>query len=60
MVFSVKNAEEEIRLFSNSAKAKLVPFEGGVHFLSYTHPQKVHQELLEFVHTWKGNGRAVL
>lgn len=60
VVFSVRNAQEEIKLFTNSAQTKLVPLEGGVHFLSYTHQQRVHQELLDFIARWKRNERAVL
>ncbi|RFU31829.1 hypothetical protein B7463_g4515, partial [Scytalidium lignicola] len=30
VVFSIKNAEEEIKLFKNSAQARLIPLEGGV------------------------------
>jgi len=51
-VFSVANAEEQIKLFKNSKEAKLVPFTDGVHFLSYTHEQEVQNELLKFIRTW--------
>ena len=60
VVFSLKNAEEEIKLFTNSVDARVVPFQGGVHFLSYTHQQKVHEEIIRFISTWKEKGKAVL
>ncbi|GAW23678.1 hypothetical protein ANO14919_132530 [Xylariales sp. No.14919] len=56
VVFSFANAEEEIELFTNSASARLVRCEGGVHFLSYTHPEIIHRELLEFIAKWKKDG----
>ncbi|EMC94989.1 hypothetical protein BAUCODRAFT_521236 [Baudoinia panamericana UAMH 10762] len=48
-VYSVKNAEEEIRLFENSPDAKLKVIEGGQHFLSFSHPKEVDNALIEFV-----------
>ncbi|KIW22102.1 uncharacterized protein PV07_12518 [Cladophialophora immunda] len=54
------NAEEEIKLFINSEEAKLVKFEGGPHFLSYTHHAQLHQDLLRFVRRWSGNARAII
>ncbi len=60
VVFSVANAQEEIKLFTNSVQTKLVPLQGGVHFLSFTHPARVHQELLDFIRRWQGNEKAVL
>ncbi|KAF4551363.1 Hypothetical protein D9617_13g098610 [Elsinoe fawcettii] len=50
--YSVANAEEEIRLFANSKEAKLRVVEGGQHFLSWSNPREVNQELLEFVRRW--------
>ncbi|RWA14193.1 hypothetical protein EKO27_g913 [Xylaria grammica] len=44
VVFSFANAEQEIKLL------------GGVHFLSYTHPEIIHRELLEFIAKWKKDG----
>lgn len=55
VVFSVANAQEEIKLFQNSPDARLVTFEGGQHFLSYTHQDKVHGHILEFVEKYKGS-----
>ena len=48
-VYSVKNAEEEIRLFTGSKDAKLRVVEGGQHFLSYSHPEEVDKAVVEFV-----------
>jgi hypothetical protein len=52
VVFSPKNAEEEIKLFINAAEARLVKFPGGVHFLSWTHEEEVAKELLGFIGKW--------
>ncbi|KAG9251911.1 Alpha/Beta hydrolase protein [Emericellopsis atlantica] len=60
VVFSFRQAEEDIKLFINSASTKLVRCEGGVHFLGRTHPEKIQQELLEFVFAWNGRGKSVL
>lgn len=49
VVYSVKNAEEEIELFVNSPEKKLVVVPGGHHFLSWTHPKEVDELVLEFV-----------
>lgn len=48
-VYSVKNAEEEIKMFVNSPDAKLKVVEGGQHFLSFSHPKEVDGALIEFV-----------
>lgn len=58
MVYSFKNAEEGIKLFTQSVEAKLVRVEGGVHFLGWVHPQVVARELLNFVHTHSRAGEA--
>lgn len=60
MVFSVRQAEEDIKLFTNSAEAKLVVCEGGVHFLGSTHGEKIRLELLEFVSKWNKGRKSVL
>lgn len=60
MVFSVANAAQEIKLFTNSADAKLVSFKDGVHFLSYTHGDEMRQELVKFLYTWVNGKKAVL
>ena len=49
VVYSVKNAQEEIKLFVNSKKANLVVIEGGHHFLSFSNPKEVDQALIDFV-----------
>lgn len=48
-VYSVKNAEEEIKLFKNSPDARLQTVENGQHFLSFSHPEEVDRALVEFV-----------
>ncbi|KAK3702390.1 hypothetical protein LTR37_014964 [Vermiconidia calcicola] len=48
-VYSVANAEEEIKLFTNSPDTQLRVVEGGQHFLSFSHPKDVDGALLEFV-----------
>lgn len=48
-VYSVANAEEEIKLFTNAPSAELVLVEGGAHFLSASHPKEVDNALIAFV-----------
>ena len=48
-VYSVKNAEREIKKFVNSPDAQLKVVEGGEHFLSFSHPKEVDAALVEFV-----------
>jgi len=48
-VYSVANAEEEIKLFKNSPDAQLVTVEDGQHFLSFSNPKEVVENLLTFV-----------
>ena len=48
-VYSVPNAEEEIKLFVNSPDARLQTVEGGQHFLSFSHPKEVDSALIQFV-----------
>lgn len=52
-VYSVPNAEEEIRLFTNSAGAELRIVDGGQHFLSATHPDVVDAAAIDFVNRWR-------
>ena len=52
MVYSVANAEQEIKMFVNSPEAKLVTVENGQHFLSASHPKEVDNALIEFVGKW--------
>jgi len=49
VVYSLANAQREIGLFVNSPDAKLVPVEGGAHFLSASNPKEVDAEILGFV-----------
>ena len=51
-VYSVANAEEEIKLFVNSPEAKLVTVKDGQHFLSASHPEEVDNALIDFVGKW--------
>lgn len=53
VVYSVPNAEQEIKLFVNSPDAKLVTVEGGQHFLSFSHPEEVGNQLVDFVGKYK-------
>ena len=52
-VYSVANAEDEIKLFVNSAGAELRVVEGGRHFLSATNPDDVNPATAEFIDRWK-------
>jgi len=49
VVYSIPNAEEEIKLFTNSPDARLVTVKDGQHFLSFSHPEVVDKHLIEFV-----------
>ncbi|GAB7349157.1 hypothetical protein MBLNU459_g8096t1 [Dothideomycetes sp. NU459] len=57
VVYSVKNAEEEIKLFVNSPEARLQTIEGGHHYLNYSNPKEVSAALLEFVQKHSGKAR---
>jgi len=48
-VYSVANAQEEIKLFTGSVDAKLVTVENGAHFLSASNPKEINEAVLEFV-----------
>ena len=52
-VYSVPNAEDEIKLFVNSAGAELRVVEGGQHFLSATDPEDVNAATVEFINRWE-------
>jgi pimeloyl-ACP methyl ester carboxylesterase len=52
-VYSVANAQEEIKLFVNSKSAELRVVDGGCHFLSATHPTEVNPAAVEFINRWK-------
>lgn len=49
MVYSVANAEEEIKLFTRSKDAKLKVVQDGQHFLSSSNPEDVDKAVLEFI-----------
>ena len=51
-VYSVANAQEEIKLFTNSREAELRVVEGGQHFLSATHPDVVNEATSDFIKRW--------
>jgi pimeloyl-ACP methyl ester carboxylesterase len=51
-VYSVANAEEEIRMFTRSPEARLETVEGGQHFLSASNPAEVGSAAIEFVKRW--------
>jgi pimeloyl-ACP methyl ester carboxylesterase len=51
-VYSVANAEDEIKLFVNSPDAELRVVQGGRHFLSATHPDEVDTATIEFIDRW--------
>ncbi len=49
VVYSVANAEQEIKLFVNSPSTELVKVQGGAHFLSASHPKEVDNALIAFI-----------
>jgi len=49
VVYSIANAEQEIKLFVNAPSTELVTVEGGAHFLSASHPKEVDDALIAFV-----------
>ena len=51
-VYSVSNAQQEIKMFTNSKDAQLVTVPSGAHFLSASHPKEVDQALINFVGKW--------
>ncbi|MEU6112980.1 alpha/beta hydrolase [Streptomyces sp. NPDC047117] len=51
-VYSVANAQEEIRMFTRSPEARLEVIEGGQHFLSASHPAEVNSAAIDFVKRW--------
>jgi pimeloyl-ACP methyl ester carboxylesterase len=50
--YSVRNAEDEIGRFVNSANAELRVIEEGQHFLSATSPEVVNPAIVEFIKRW--------
>jgi len=53
VVYSIPNAQQEIKMFVNSPDAQLVIVEGGAHFLSASHPKEVDGALIAFVSKYK-------
>jgi pimeloyl-ACP methyl ester carboxylesterase len=51
-VYSVANAEDEMKLFVNSPDAELRVVEGGRHFLSASDPDEVSPATAEFIKRW--------
>lgn len=51
-VYSIANAEQEIKMFVNSPEARLITIEEGQHFLSASHPKEVDNALIDFVGKW--------
>ena len=51
-LYSVANAQEEIKLFVNSRDVELRVVDGGQHFLSATHPDEVNAATVEFIKRW--------
>lgn len=49
VVYTVANAEQEIKLFTNAKSAELITVDGGAHFLSASHPKEVDDALISFV-----------
>lgn len=48
-VYTVANAQEEIKLFTGSPDARLQVIQGGKHFLSASNPEEVFGSVVEFV-----------
>ena len=51
-MYSVANAEQEIKLFTNAKHADLITVDGGAHFLSASHPREVDNALIEVIGRW--------
>ncbi|KAJ5119222.1 hypothetical protein N7448_010928 [Penicillium atrosanguineum] len=51
-VYSVANAEEEIKLFNQSPDACLLPVDGGAHFLNSSHPTEVNKAIADFINKY--------
>ncbi|KAI5235770.1 alpha/beta hydrolase fold family protein [Aureobasidium subglaciale] len=49
VVYSVANAEREIKMFTGSPDAQLKVVEDGQHFLSFSHPEEVDGAVADFV-----------
>ncbi|KAI9717063.1 MAG: hypothetical protein M1812_004998 [Candelaria pacifica] len=55
-VYSIENAQEEIKMFTNSPDAQLVIVQDGQHFLSASHPKDVDDALNSFVSKYQAHG----
>ncbi|KAL8710428.1 MAG: hypothetical protein Q9220_005029 [cf. Caloplaca sp. 1 TL-2023] len=51
-VYSIANAEQEIKLFLNAPSAEVIRVKDGQHFLSASHPDVVDSAVLGFVNKW--------
>jgi pimeloyl-ACP methyl ester carboxylesterase len=51
-VYSVANAQHEIKLFTSAKDAKVQVVEDGQHFLSASHPDAVNAAAADFIGTW--------
>jgi len=49
VVYSVANAQEDIKLFTASKDARVQVVQDGQHFLSFSHPKEVADALIKFV-----------
>ncbi len=52
-VYSVPNAEDEIKRFVNAVDSELRVVQGGQHFLSASNPDDVNTATIEFINRWK-------
>jgi len=51
-VFSVAQAENDFKLFTNSQEPEFKVVEGGQHFLAASNPKEVNEGTVKFVETW--------
>ena len=51
-VYSIANAEDEIKMFVSSPDAKLDVIQDGQHFLSASNPKEVDEATLDFIKKW--------
>jgi hypothetical protein len=59
-VYSVANAEDEMKLFVNSPGAELRVVEGGWHFLSASNPDDVNTATVEFINRWSSGSHGLV
>lgn len=48
-IFSIDNAKEELKYFTNSPKAELKVIEGGPHYLNISHSAEIDEEIIRLV-----------